>query len=74
MLEAMGMNRCEEMRDLLLEAGLERLERKFAAEEITPDMLHYLDDSALRDLGVSSVGGRLRLRMLAGVTRQGGSR
>ncbi|GAX76578.1 hypothetical protein CEUSTIGMA_g4024.t1 [Chlamydomonas eustigma] len=60
---------CEDMRELLIEVGLERLERKFAAEEITPDMLPYLDDAALRDLGVSSVGSRLRLRMLAGRMR-----
>ena len=51
------------------QVGLRRLAFKFAAEDITPEMLRYLDDNTMRDLGVSSVGARLRLRMLAGTVR-----
>ena len=55
-----------DMEALLDEVGLGRLALKFSTEDITPEMLPYLDDNAMRDLGVSSVGARLRLRMLAG--------
>lgn len=54
------------------QVGLRRLAFKFAAEDITPEMLPFLDDNTMRDLGVSSVGARLRLRMLAGTARQQG--
>lgn len=55
----------DRLAQLLHEASLEWLLPKFISEDITPKLLLYLDDDALRELGVSSMGARIRLRTLA---------
>lgn len=50
----------------VLEAlGMGSLISRFVEEEVTPALLPYLDDNAMKELGASSVGARLRLRAAA---------
>ncbi len=53
------------MRSMLEELGLPGLAARFEAEDISPGLLPYLDDTALRELGATSVGARLKLRIAA---------
>ncbi|GLI62437.1 hypothetical protein VaNZ11_005058 [Volvox africanus] len=54
-----------DMRAVLEELGLSSLAARFEAEDISPGLLPYLDDTALRELGATSVGARLKLRIAA---------
>ncbi|GLC56046.1 hypothetical protein PLESTB_001058700 [Pleodorina starrii] len=54
-----------DMRAVLEELGLTTLATRFEAEDISPGLLPYLDDTALRELGATSVGARLKLRIAA---------
>ncbi|PNW86121.1 hypothetical protein CHLRE_02g074150v5 [Chlamydomonas reinhardtii] len=54
-----------DMRGLLDELGLGSLASRFEAEDVSPGLLPYLDDAAMRELGASSVGARLKLRLAA---------
>ncbi len=53
------------MRSVLEELGLGSLAARFEAEDISPGLLPYLDDAAMRELGAASVGARLKLRIAA---------
>ncbi|KAG2425936.1 hypothetical protein HXX76_013309 [Chlamydomonas incerta] len=54
-----------DMRGVLEELGLGSLAARFEAEDVSPGLLPYLDDAAMRELGASSVGARLKLRLAA---------
>ncbi|KXZ54193.1 hypothetical protein GPECTOR_5g288 [Gonium pectorale] len=54
-----------DMRAVLEELGLSSLAPRFEAEDISPGLLPYLDDGAMRELGATSVGARLKLRLAA---------
>lgn len=58
-----GQSSNDSIRSLLEGAGLGHVAVRFEAEEITPPMLAMLDDRQLRDLGVYTVGQRLRLKL-----------
>ena len=53
----------EAMNTVLQDLGLVHLAPRFQAEDITPGLLPYLDDAALQELGVTSLGARLKLRV-----------
>ncbi|GFR47594.1 hypothetical protein Agub_g9328 [Astrephomene gubernaculifera] len=54
-----------DMRLLLEELGLPQLAARFESEDISPGLLPFLDEGALRELGATSLGARLRLRIAA---------
>lgn len=54
-----------DIRVLLTELGMPELATRFEEEEVTPGLLPFMDDTAMRELGVNSVGARLRLRSAA---------
>ncbi|GIL69952.1 hypothetical protein Vretimale_10018 [Volvox reticuliferus] len=54
-----------DMRAVLEDLGLSSLAARFEAEDVSPGLLPYLDDTALRELGATSVGARLKLRIAA---------
>ncbi|GAX76781.1 hypothetical protein CEUSTIGMA_g4227.t1 [Chlamydomonas eustigma] len=60
------------MSSLLHDAGLSHLINRFSAEDITPEMLPYLDDEVLKDLGVSSMGARMKLKSLGSLVNDMG--
>ncbi|KAG2434989.1 hypothetical protein HYH02_011988 [Chlamydomonas schloesseri] len=63
-----------DMRGVLEELGLGSLAARFEAEDVSPGLLPYLDDAAMRELGATSVGARLKLRLAAqALYMQGGA-
>lgn len=62
-MESSGPNSGASIRSFLEDAGLGHIAAKFEAEEITPPMLPMLDDTQLKDLGVYTMGQRVRLKL-----------
>ncbi len=54
-----------DMRGVLEELGLPGLAARFEAEDISPGLLPFMDDTAMRELGATTVGARLKLRIAA---------
>ncbi|GAX76782.1 hypothetical protein CEUSTIGMA_g4228.t1 [Chlamydomonas eustigma] len=50
------------MKGMLLELGLEAFVPSFQSKGVTPGVLRQLDEAGLRELGVTTVGARLKLR------------
>ncbi|KAJ9505164.1 hypothetical protein QJQ45_030296, partial [Haematococcus lacustris] len=55
----------QDIRVLLEELGLTELTQRFLEEEVTPSLLPYLDEDVLREMGVTSMGARLKLKLAA---------
>ncbi|KAG1675574.1 hypothetical protein FOA52_014162 [Chlamydomonas sp. UWO 241] len=55
-----------EIAAMLSSAGLAHLVPKFVSEDLTADMVLHLDDATLKQLGVASIGARMRLRAMCG--------
>jgi len=51
-----------EIRKWLETVGLDQYADAFETNDIDMDLLRQIDDQALRDLGMTSVGHRLRIR------------
>ena len=60
-----GVGRDEEMANFLKDQGLEHLTQTFVSEEIEVRQVSRLTDQNLMDLGVRTMGARLRLRSAA---------
>ncbi len=50
---------------LLQELGLQEVAPRFVAEQVTPELLCAMGDAELQELGVHSVGARLKIKLAA---------